>query len=1239
LTGSGGQFTPEQWAAITDRGREVAVSAAAGSGKTTVLVERIVQRLLGWTENGYRAGQATNLERLLIMTFTRKAAGEMKQRLQQRLAAAIVDDSLPTAIRELASSHLRRMPLARVGTIHSFCISVIHSHGAVRGVRRGRSMPENESRFIRHQLCTDFLDRKLDGQDPAAIDLALAWGGADGVGADEVSLTSADAGLRPLMLQLLDFRRSLVDPNWWFTHWSTWHHLPDEFDPRAPAAAGLLSQFKAWCDEARIKAESLSNALSAACPSARQLAVLQHQDRLLELVASRLTWASLQAGLVRFEEAFDGKLSALSISVAGIEDERLAKLVRREGEAFRRDFSRWRKLFADDWSVVVQRERHVGALLETLWRLTTEFESEYAEYKSRRGMRDFSDLERETLALLASGPGLEPTAVAMSLRAGLDEVLVDEYQDTNELQDAILRLATPQLPVHSGQVPQRFVVGDIKQSIYGFRLADPHLFQDLCQRLRHGAAESGWHFALTTNFRSTPSIVRAVNAVFSDLFTAQFGGEDYRRAQLVSAVVLPEDPTSVRSATLSVVRTRNTTSLCEQNSAKGQEAEDCEEPTEGTATDLPRYCAQHLLQLHAARTLIHDAGGEQRPLRWGDIAILLRSSTPLNGLRRELECAGIPHSSQGRTGFYERPEIADILALLSVIDNPLRDVPLAAALHGPAAQLSPTELLEIARPVEAFGVAVTNERLRDDVSFWSKVNRRSIVEDVLGTKLRAVLGQFSMWRGLADELSLPQLLWHLVRESGILLSASSTQAHANLMALFEMARQFKTLRGPTLSGFLEYIRHDRRAAGDLGEVSVSAGSSDEVQILTIHQAKGKEFPVVLIPLQSRFNMQDLNRDVIWKSRSGIGGNYFNLHDKVWEKRPTLAWQAAQARARHELLEEELRIMYVGLTRARERLELVVEANPDELSMPSIVSPQRAKSPWDWLKTQITNKPETFSFTNESLAPWSILMAQSSPTASVQASIQETILPGALARIEQLARAQYCGPADSPPYKLSVTAITENRRGAAGSQVMADSVGSILERHAAASRGSFIHGVIQALVKAGRFSVDCTIKDLQYATVAIGGRAELLNEMADIQAAVISSCRALGLQGCKLFSELSLSSLFGAHELRELLEEATTWPSESSVLVQGTLDLLVKRPDGSALIVDFKTDRVVVASQLLDRYRQQLTLYGELVSRTIGLRSVDWAIYGVGTVGLVGPFKWTKRPVAGVPDLPAVPLAG
>ncbi|APC07575.1 UvrD-helicase domain-containing protein [Neomoorella thermoacetica] len=1043
------EWTPDQLAAIRARRANILVAAAAGAGKTAVLVERIIQRLTDPED-------PVSLENLLVVTFTEAAAAEMRQRIGAALEAAVAREPENEALRR----QLLLLNRAHISTIHSFCLWVLRTYFYRLDLDPGfRVMDPAEADLLQLEV----MDRVLEEAFAAEPDGGPVTDLADSLGG------RGDANLVDLVLRVWEFSRSLPWPEAWLEQVIASYKVTTETPLESLPWYGELRQLITLeLQEAAWYLEQARQAAAAPGGPAVYLENLENEKeqvtRLLEEVGD-LPWEELNAKLAAVH--FGRLKAARGEDVDPVLKERAGKLRNQARDLL---YVLKEDLCRDEAAVRAELERS-GELVATLVGLVRRFDAALREAKGRRNLIDFSDLEHLCLRVLldeGAGPGrLQPSDVALELRQRFAEVLVDEYQDINTVQDAILTLVSRQDIAENNL----FMVGDVKQSIYRFRLANPDLFLAKYRQYPEGEGGPNRRILLKANFRSRQGVVDGVNFIFRQVFSPLVGELEYdAAAALVGRAGYPENPAAATPAV-------------EVYLQEGKVAADtgAGEPGAGGRTDLPEavgagkggkisggagygetlsgYGAaspggesgapdledltalerEALLVARRIRRMVRgtpDRPGpefqvwdqekkEYRDLTYRDIVILLRATRDRAPVFLEaLKQYGIPAYADLGSGYFAATEIETILSLLRVIDNPHQDIPLAAVLRSPIVGLSAGDLarIRLAAPGEDFFTAVvkaagaplppftagesavpsstatgsggaldnqpgqdpvciapyiedTQEPWRDDHPGPGAAAGKAVPgkDRDLASLLREFLARLERWRTLARRQPLGDVIWQLYRDTGYLEFVGGlpggAQRQANLRALLDRARQFEGFARHGLFRFLRFIERLQQNEGDLGTARALGENEDVVRVMSIHRAKGLEFPVVIVAgLGKGFNLRDLSGDFLLHGRLGLVPLYLDAAAGI--KYPTLPYLATGHRLRLEALSEELRILYVALTRAREKLILAGTVRdlprqaenwcaslflPGEQLPPVLTS--RAGNPLDWLLPALARHPD------------------------------------------------------------------------------------------------------------------------------------------------------------------------------------------------------------------------------------------------------------------------------------------
>lgn len=903
-------LTEQQTLAIAAEGN-VLVMAGAGTGKTSTLVARVADRLA-------RRDQPVSADRLLMVTFTEAAAAEMRSRLRQRL------EELSGPGEGFWAEQLARLELASIGTLHAFCLGLLREHGMELGLEpQVAVLDEVEA----GRLARTVWGRRVEGWLSDEGDAGRAFRGLV-----EGWFDSSLASLWGTVRELWDHARTLEDPERWLTEQERFWSEPDAARWRQWHRESVTDWARDW--HQRLEAHRMTNRLVQ-----RRLSVLQ---------------ALVAAG----EEARGDLLDAL------VEDPteytpRKKTVEKAPLEVFFGEAAFLRSLarravgpepVQEDW------DRCRGAMQELL-RVVRGFGDSFQQEKRLRSGVDFSDLEQWALELLMR----RGTTVSEACRARYEMVVVDECQDLNAAQEAILRAVS-----RDGAMGNRFLVGDVKQSIYRFRLADPRLFQETA-RLWSIPGGEGRVIPLTGNFRSAQSLLGFVNRVCRRLLREEVGGVGYGPdAELQFGA--PTDRVALATGSDGGPRVDFQVRLVTRSAGgTGADEEDERVDAQGiplsTAAAEARLVAARFLELKEEGLPVWDRGlGRMRPVEWSDMAVLLRSERGRAAdYVAEFRAAGIPLVAR-QAGFFEVPVVADLRNLLRVLDNPLQDIPLLAVLRSPLVGLGDVNALVAIRS--------TGERRMDWWTrlLWFRSKGREVATGlgegigVAWDRVDRFLTQHAAWRQVAIRegaaMALETALDATGYEAWAARAGDGGVAVANVRRFLEMARRFDRGSRGGLYRFLVWLENEEAedrtepAGGDPGSA---------VRLMTVHRSKGLEFPVVAVSgLGMRFQMRDLTTSRV------VRDDGYGLCPLVMEeggrRYPSLPLWVAQRRLRRELLGEELRLLYVALTRAADHLVMVGSASEKAVferwletgsrsasDQPLAVADiEGATSPMDWL---------------------------------------------------------------------------------------------------------------------------------------------------------------------------------------------------------------------------------------------------------------------------------------------------
>jgi len=886
---AGSRWTDEQWKAIAAGGRDILVAAAAGSGKTAVLVERIIQKVTA--EEG-----AVDIDRLLVVTFTNAAAAEMKARIGEALE------------RELAnrphSLHLRRqlslLNRASISTLHSFCLDVIRKYYYLLDLDPSfRIADETEIELLKEDVLEELLEEEYGKADNERFFAVV----------DAYTGDRSDAELQEMILALYEFSRSHPAPDEWLADLVSMYDVDEQTNVETLPPARYIAQHAAMELAAAKRFIGLALALAEkeSGPKPYEKRLREDMDLIADL-ERRLSgsWDELYHALQSLSfgrlppcrgDGFDAELIDEAKS---LRDQAKKKIEALRDNVFSLHPSAW-----------LRHMREMKPVVETIAALVRRFSAMFEAAKREKGIVDFSDLEHYCLRILRQyDPETgewQPSSAALEYQAQFDEVLVDEYQDTNLVQETILQLVKK----GSERTGNLFMVGDVKQSIYRFRLAEPMLFLDKYKRFTADGEAGGMKIDLASNFRSRAEVLDGTNFLFAQIMGEAVGEMVYdEAAQLKYGADYPEGTDAVPEV---MIIDRQRTS-----------EEDEEETAELEAAELEsRLMAEKIKEIVSRPFYVYDrSSGQQRRAMYRDIVVLVRSMTNAPQMIEQLQAQGIPAAADLSSGYFQATEISVMLSLLKVIDNPYQDIPLAAVLRSPLFRFDENELamIRLSDPKGTFFEALQ--------AFCQKTAETGEEENAK-EKAISFLNKLEEWRTMARRRSLADLIWQLYRDTqfydfvGAL--PGGKQRQANLRALYDRARQYESTSFRGLFRFLRFIERLQERGDDLGAARPLGDQEDVVRVMTIHSSKGLEFPIVfLVGLARPFYTRDLHSPYLLDKELGFAARF--VHPRLRISYPTLPLLAIQVKKRLELLAEEMRILYVALTRAKEKLYLLASVN-------------------------------------------------------------------------------------------------------------------------------------------------------------------------------------------------------------------------------------------------------------------------------------------------------------------------
>lgn len=1157
-------WTQQQQDAIADRGHSLIVCAAAGSGKTAVLVERIAQLVK----------EGCPIDRMLIVTFTNAAAGEMRLR---------IGSALEQAARERPELGEQVMALSRasISTLHRFCGNLLREHFQALGVDPTfRIGDEQECGVLAQQAMED------------ALYACYEVGSEDFLSAD-ACYTQEE--LASLAMTLHGFIMTRPDPFSWLERaMAACGGGEDEL--AESAAVRLLTQDAAEQLEQLLgdARETLSLCQGEGGPAHYAAACAQDVALLEELLAAAgQGYAPLRAALM------DSSFAALGRKKKGdCFDEAIAEQVKRQREGTKKAVAALGELLGVSLADAASDLRMTQAPLRGLCELVRTYDALYTAAKHQRGLMDFDDLEHGALR------ALEHEEVREALRAQYRYVFIDEYQDSSAIQEAIVG--------SFAREDGLFLVGDVKQSIYRFRQAEPSLFLARAARYDREEEAKARRIDLQCNFRSRANVLCGVNAVFSRIMRGDVTEIEYdAREALIPGLPAREDDPPLEMHLIW---------------RGGDEEQETEETPEGAEDEqeLAGVEREALIAAQRIRALVgtpfYDAkAGGERPLAYRDMAVLLRVARGAAALAADvLQAEGVPVFCDAGEGYFDIPEIRAMMALLETIVSGAQDEALLASLRGPALGLEDDELASI-----RMFTPDTRTPYHEAVRRYREEN-----EDALAKKLRGFEARLARWRLCARHQGVDRLIERIYAETGFLAKAGALPGgaarQANLQLLVSRARAFMQTRGGSLHAFLRYAAR-LRAGGDSMSASAIGESEDVVRIMTTHKSKGLEFPVVIVLGMGR-KMSTRSQNAPLLLHAQLGAGLPCVDTQLHSERDTLLRRAIRVRLEREQLSEEIRILYVAMTRARERLILIGDTGCAQMPALWTRGNQRGslramRSALDMVCPALVQAGAACTIREEEViageSRWRVVAHRGGAAAQKEPRSDEAVMRmlAQLDRVEvtdeALARLLAFMPRDArrAVRKTSVSAvIRDEKRAAQADDPLAPRTTEIVRlprfmqeaRLTGAQIGTAFHRMMRMLdLAALRESRDIA--------------AELSAQRARmIEDGVVSQAEGGAVPARMLTdfmaSPLGVRMLASAHVEREwAFTFRRTAEDGSKQLVQGVIDCCFEE-DGQWVLVDYKTDAPGDVRQVLEKHRPQLEIYAQALTRITGRAVRERVIY-------------------------------
>ncbi|WP_195263948.1 helicase-exonuclease AddAB subunit AddA [Clostridium sp. 1001275B_160808_H3] len=895
------KWTDDQLKAITTRGSNLLVAAAAGSGKTAVLVERIIRIITN--ENN-----PVDIDRLLVVTFTSAAAAEMRERIAAAISKAL--EVNPNS--KVLQRQLTLLSRANITTMHSFCLDVIKNYYHVIDLDPTfRIADETENTLLKLEVINDMFEDYYESENTEFRNLIEAYSGS-----------RDDQRLKDIILDLYRFSMSGPWPEKWLINNAEKFNIETIDDLNKTIWIDILKE------TINIEVNGYIKMLEKAIGIIRDTEGLEPYEAtfLDDLDMFKSIEESLSLGIEELYSSINNiSFSRLkSVKKDKVSDEESLEIVKGIRDSIKKKTS---KLIEDSFSMTVEDAlngiKNSYPYMKMISQLTLEFINRFKEKKRERNLLDFNDLEHLCLKILIENgeeDNIHPSSVAKGFREYFDEVLVDEYQDSNNVQEAIIDLVSRK----TLENPNVFMVGDVKQSIYRFRQAKPELFLDKYNRYPLEDGDLNRKIQLYKNFRSREEVISGVNYVFKEVMSKTVGELEYNDEEALNLGASYKENNDENTMIAGPIelhildKSGEYTTEVEEYDGEGLVEEEEDIDSIGLEARIVARRIKELLnpdpKTGKVFKVLNKETGEYRPLKYKDIVILLRATRNWSEIfLEEIGSEGIPVYADTGTGYFETIEIRTMMSLLKVIDNPMQDVPMISVLRSPLVSFSAEELGDI--------------RLLDKEKYFYEIIK-GVSDDIyevneeLKNKCKIFINNLGKWRNKSIYTPIDEFIWYLYMDTAyygyVGAMPNGKLRQANLKILFQRAKQFEQTSFKGLFNFINFINKLRNSSGDMGSAKILGENEDVVRIMSIHKSKGLEFPVVFTcGFGKQFNLMDLNKSILYHDDLGLGPDYVDLERR--NSYSTLAKEAIKKKILFETLSEEMRILYVAFTRAKEKL--------------------------------------------------------------------------------------------------------------------------------------------------------------------------------------------------------------------------------------------------------------------------------------------------------------------------------
>ena len=1202
------KWTNEQLQAIQEKDSNILVVAAAGSGKTAVLVERIIHKIID---------EQMDIDKILVVTFTNAAASEMRERILEAIYKKLEENP--------ENVHLQRQIIllnkASICTIHSFCLDVIHNHFYEIDLPSNFKIADTaEIDLLKQEVLDDLFEQKYTENDKDFIELLENYTNYRG-----------DEALQELVLKIYKFIQSSPFPIKWLQEKLELLKIEDKDISQTIWGKLIIQAVEDDIQESIMQLETVKSKMALYPEMTKFYQKICEDLIILKDLQNYNSWDELYIKLLNFNFSkwpVDKKVTNdLKEDSKEIRD-KVKKHIKEKTA----------KLLSCSQEQAVKDLKIITPILEKLANLVTEFTKNFAEKKKEKNCIDFNDIEHFALKILLDENN-NPTEVAKKYKEKFEEIAIDEYQDSNLVQEAILT------SISKGN--NIFMVGDVKQSIYKFRQARPELFlqkYDEYKNKEEKAQEDNLKIQLFRNFRSRQNILNITNLVFESIMSKELGDINYNENEYLNYGANYPEPEEIKNyagiAELDII------DLKEDESITAFEGEEDEEEQERVEDDVleAKFVANKIQELLNSDYMVFDKKQGYRKIRPKDIVILLRATSNLSPIyEKELSDLELPVFSDTSGTYLDTVEIQTILSVLKIIDNPLQDIPLVVVLRSSICNFTDNDLITI--------------RLTDrNCNFYEAlIKTRIICDGDLKEKIESFLEKLEKWKSISQYMPLDEFIWQIYLDTGyyqyVGLLPNGAMRQANLKTLFEKAKQYEKASFKGLFNFIQFIDKLKKQNGDLASAKLIGENEDVIRIMSIHKSKGLEFPVVfLCNSHKKFNMQDLNDNILLHQDIGFGPTIMDTTRKI--KYSSIAKDAIKLKMKQETLSEEQRILYVALTRAKEKLYItgrskdftkyvqdknkVLEMYESENIKLDAKLMKKANSYLDWIMyVYLFNQGRTITLKGEQYKLSDIITLNVSNKKDLlkalakEEVVEQIDLKEKIEQIlknksyeenkkseqalEELLEWKYDYIVDTTlPTKSSVTKIKQEKikleeilKGIESEEVeykksYTPKFMQEDKKISNAEKGTLVHLCIQRLDE----RKDYELKDIQNMILNLVEKEIITQNEAD----AIDVNLIYQYTKSQLFEELRQAKEVHKEQpfyinipAKDVVSEAEN--SKKNILVQGIIDLYYIDKNDNLVLIDFKTDYISnepnAKEKILEKYKVQLEIYKTALEQALG----------------------------------------